>query len=97
MFHTRCPRKLGAICEQQDPPFAEAADAAYVAQATASAREATNGIGRKHLIRCHIPADELRALQTASRDQANDQARGEASDVARDKPASPANGAGRDS
>jgi peptide/nickel transport system ATP-binding protein len=24
MFHTRCPRKLGAICEQQDPPFLEA-------------------------------------------------------------------------
>ncbi len=46
-------------------------------------------MGRKHLIRCHIPAEELRALQTASRD--------EASDVARDKPASPANGARRDS
>jgi peptide/nickel transport system ATP-binding protein len=97
VFHTRCPRKLGAICEQQDPPFAKAADAAYVSQATGSAHEAANGIGRKHLIRCHIPADELRALQTASRDQANDQARDEASDVARDKPASPANGAGRDS
>jgi peptide/nickel transport system ATP-binding protein len=93
VFHTRCPRKLGAICEQQDPPFVEAADAAYVSQATGSAREAANGIGRKHLIRCHIPADELRALQTAARDQASD----EASDVARDKPASPANGAGRDS
>ncbi len=24
VFHTRCPRKLGAICEQQDPPHAEA-------------------------------------------------------------------------
>ncbi|WP_206997533.1 dipeptide ABC transporter ATP-binding protein [Trinickia mobilis] len=24
MFQTRCPRKLGAICEQQDPPFVEA-------------------------------------------------------------------------
>ena len=24
VFQTRCPRKLGAICEQQDPPFADA-------------------------------------------------------------------------
>jgi peptide/nickel transport system ATP-binding protein len=24
VFHTRCPRKLGAICEQQDPPAADA-------------------------------------------------------------------------
>ncbi|MEC5405032.1 ABC transporter ATP-binding protein [Paraburkholderia sp. MPAMCS5] len=53
VFHTRCPRKLGAICEQQDPPFAEAGD------------------GATHLIRCHIPADELRVLQAASRDEAN--------------------------
>jgi peptide/nickel transport system ATP-binding protein len=86
VFHTRCPRTLGAICEKQDPPFADAADAA---DSPDSAREAANGMGRKHLIRCHIPAEELRALQTASRD--------EASDVARDKPASPANGARRDS
>ncbi|ACC69747.1 ABC transporter ATP-binding protein [Paraburkholderia phymatum] len=26
VFQTRCPRKLGAICEQQDPPYAEAGD-----------------------------------------------------------------------
>ncbi|MEX3930806.1 dipeptide ABC transporter ATP-binding protein [Paraburkholderia phymatum] len=26
VFHTRCPRKLGAICEQQDPPFTDAGD-----------------------------------------------------------------------
>ncbi len=24
VFHTRCPRKLGAICEQEEPPFLEA-------------------------------------------------------------------------
>ncbi len=24
VFHTRCPRKLGAICEEQEPPLAEA-------------------------------------------------------------------------
>jgi peptide/nickel transport system ATP-binding protein len=23
VFHTRCPRKLGAICEEQEPPFAD--------------------------------------------------------------------------
>jgi len=21
VFHTRCPRKIGAICEQQEPPL----------------------------------------------------------------------------
>jgi peptide/nickel transport system ATP-binding protein len=26
VFHTRCPRKIGAICEQQDPPDADAGD-----------------------------------------------------------------------
>jgi peptide/nickel transport system ATP-binding protein len=42
-FHTRCPRKLGEICEQQKPPWQDA--------------------GGGHLIRCHIPAEELRTLQ----------------------------------
>ena len=26
VFHTRCPRKLGAICEEREPPFADAGD-----------------------------------------------------------------------
>jgi len=26
VFHTRCPRKLGAVCEQHDPPFADAGE-----------------------------------------------------------------------
>ncbi|GAB7521599.1 dipeptide ABC transporter ATP-binding protein [Paraburkholderia sp. 2C] len=26
VFHTRCPRKIGAICEQQDPPSSDAGD-----------------------------------------------------------------------
>jgi peptide/nickel transport system ATP-binding protein len=43
VFHTRCPRKLGAICEQVEPPLEEAEDG--------------------HLMRCHIPIDELRRLQ----------------------------------
>ncbi|MGN8133586.1 ABC transporter ATP-binding protein [Paraburkholderia sp. 22099] len=56
VFHTRCPRKLGAICEQQDPPFLEAGSG-------------SGDAGRRttHRIRCHIPVDELRVLQAASR------------------------------
>jgi peptide/nickel transport system ATP-binding protein len=43
VFHTRCPRKLGAICEETEPPLVEIAEG--------------------HLMRCHIPIDELRTLQ----------------------------------
>ena len=43
-FHTRCPRKIGDICEQEPPPWREA--------------------GARHLIRCHIPLDELLELQS---------------------------------
>src|SRR5690606_15281459 len=42
-FHTRCPRRIGSICDEVDPPL----------------NEAKSG----HAIRCHIPADELTALQ----------------------------------
>jgi peptide/nickel transport system ATP-binding protein len=44
VFHTRCPRKLGAICEEQEPPLAE--------------------VETGHLLRCHIPIEELRELQS---------------------------------
>jgi peptide/nickel transport system ATP-binding protein len=43
VFHTRCPRFLGDICVNQEPPLAESEPG--------------------HLIRCHIPIDELRRLQ----------------------------------
>jgi peptide/nickel transport system ATP-binding protein len=43
VFHTRCPRKIGAICEREQPPLVEAEPG--------------------HLLRCHIPIDELRRLQ----------------------------------
>lgn len=43
-FHTRCPRKIGAICEHTEPPWQDAGDG--------------------HFIRCHIPIDELKQLQT---------------------------------
>ena len=29
-FHTRCPRKLGAICEQQNPPWRDAGDGHFI-------------------------------------------------------------------
>jgi peptide/nickel transport system ATP-binding protein len=47
VFHTRCPRKVGAICEQQEPPLVEVEDG--------------------HLMRCHIPIEELRRLQGKER------------------------------
>jgi peptide/nickel transport system ATP-binding protein len=43
-FHTRCPRKLGGLCEQQEPPWQDDGDG--------------------HFIRCHIPLEELVALQS---------------------------------
>jgi peptide/nickel transport system ATP-binding protein len=45
VFHTRCPRFLGAICMEQEPPLVE--------------------VEPEHTMRCHIPIDELRRLQTA--------------------------------
>ncbi len=44
VFHTRCPRFLGAVCVEQEPPLLESE--------------------RGHLLRCHIPIEELRRLQT---------------------------------
>src|SRR4029079_9217260 len=46
VFHTRCPRKIGAIRETTEPPLIEA--------------EAG------HFMRCHIPIEELRVLQTSA-------------------------------
>ena len=43
VFHTRCPRKIGAICEELEPPLTE--------------------VEPGHLMRCHIPLNELRSLQ----------------------------------
>jgi len=43
-FHTRCPRKIGEICEREEPPWQDA--------------------GGGHEICCHIPLEELCALQT---------------------------------
>jgi peptide/nickel transport system ATP-binding protein len=43
VFHTRCPRKIGDICENTEPRLEETEDG--------------------HLMRCHIPLEELRRLQ----------------------------------
>ncbi|MEP6642187.1 MAG: ABC transporter ATP-binding protein [Gaiellales bacterium] len=43
VFHTRCPRKLGDICETTEPRLEETEEG--------------------HLMRCHIPLEELRRLQ----------------------------------
>ena len=50
VFHTRCPRKVGPVCETTEPPLVEA--------------EAG------HLMRCHIPIEELRLLQRKGRVEA---------------------------
>jgi peptide/nickel transport system ATP-binding protein len=47
VFSAHCPRHIGAICDEQAPPFPDA--------------------GNGHRIRCHIPADELRVLQDATK------------------------------
>ncbi len=49
VFHTRCPRMLGTVCEETEPPLVEAEPG--------------------HLMRCHIPLDELRRLQRPSGDE----------------------------
>ena len=43
VFHTRCHRKVGEICEVEEPPLVE--------------------VEGGHLMRCHIPIEELRRLQ----------------------------------
>ncbi len=43
VFHTRCPRMLGAVCVETEPPLVE--------------------VEAGHLMRCHIPLEELRRLQ----------------------------------
>jgi len=47
-FHTRCPRKIGTICEDHEPPWQDAGD--------------------DHFIQCHIPIQQLRAMQNAKVD-----------------------------
>ena len=46
VFHTRCPRNLGVVCQEGEPPLVE--------------------VEPGHLMRCHIPLEELRRLQRPS-------------------------------
>ena len=41
-FQRRCPRRMGAFCDEMVPPWQHCADG--------------------HLIRCHVPLDELNTL-----------------------------------
>src|SRR5204862_5517008 len=50
VFHTRCHRRLGEICEIEEPPLVEAEEG--------------------HLMRCHIPIEDLRRLQLAPEEPA---------------------------
>jgi peptide/nickel transport system ATP-binding protein len=56
VFHSRCPRFLGDICVNQEPPLAE--------------------VEAGHFMRCHIPVEELRALQQRPAPPAPDAASG---------------------
>ena len=45
VFHTRCPRRIGPVCDETEPPLVE--------------------VEENHLMRCHIPLEQLRELQAA--------------------------------
>ncbi len=52
-FHTRCPRKIGKICEDEEPPWRDD--------------------GHAHYIRCHIPLEELTAMQQKAAEAQKDE------------------------
>jgi peptide/nickel transport system ATP-binding protein len=58
-FHTRCPRYLGDICREREPPW----------------QEDHRGEGKAHRYRCHIPPADLGPAQreTISRPAENDE------------------------
>ena len=59
-FHPRCPRVLGAICRDVEPPWR-----------TVAGDAGRSAIARvDHSIRCHITVDELVALQEAASQEA---------------------------
>jgi peptide/nickel transport system ATP-binding protein len=71
-FHPRCPRRLGPICETQEPPWRVAweADRGHGAKAGVSADAASqtseSPAEAHHAICCHIPLETLLALQTGT-------------------------------
>jgi peptide/nickel transport system ATP-binding protein len=54
-FRERCPRSLGEICEAVEPPWKVAGSGAVAAP--------PHGPAVPHAIRCHVPYEELMALQ----------------------------------
>ena len=58
-FHARCPRYLGDICRTEKPPWR------FPARAGAAPSPTPDPGTTSHAIRCHIPYEELRALQRA--------------------------------
>jgi peptide/nickel transport system ATP-binding protein len=50
VFHTRCHRRIGTICDEEEPPLVE--------------------VEPGHLMRCHIPVQELRRLQVQPKEAA---------------------------
>lgn len=50
-FHTRCPRKIGAICETETPPWRKVEV------------EVEGEVKSEHRIFCHIPLEELRQME----------------------------------
>jgi peptide/nickel transport system ATP-binding protein len=55
VFHTRCHRYLGKICEEKEPPLIE--------------------VEGGHLMRCHIPIEELRRIQVKPKEVSTSEAR----------------------
>ncbi len=63
-FHPRCPRYLGELCRDQAPPWRLSDGRVIARDATADAVAAA----ARHAICCHIPLQELAALQGAGED-----------------------------
>ncbi|HEV2033611.1 MAG TPA: ABC transporter ATP-binding protein [Candidatus Dormibacteraeota bacterium] len=55
VFHTRCHRKVGKICEDVEPPLID--------------------VEVGHLMRCHIPIEELRTMQFKPKEVSTSEAR----------------------
>jgi peptide/nickel transport system ATP-binding protein len=55
VFHTRCHRKVGKICEDVEPPLID--------------------VEGGHMMRCHIPIEELRRMQVKPKEVSTSEAR----------------------
>ena len=62
VFHTRCPRKLGSICEREEPPLIDAGDG-HAIRCHIPAAE----LGRATSARCAQPPAKCRATRYRAR------------------------------